>query len=154
MKAQRQRLVADIVARTPIASQEQLVLELARHGVQANQATVSRDIRELGLVKVPDPTVGHRYAVSAAPAPRANWAAVARTLQEHVSRIDHSDTLVVIRTPPGRAHMVAVVLDQLDTPDIVGTIAGDDTLLVVPRHSAQLPTLVERFHGLWQGEAS
>jgi transcriptional regulator of arginine metabolism len=153
MKSQRQKMVAEIVQRLPIANQEQLVFELARHGVHANQATVSRDVKELGLVKVADPTVGHRYAMPNAGRPRTTWDTLGRTLQEHVSRIDHSDTLIVMKTPPGRAHMVGVVIDLLDSPDIVGTIAGDDTLLLVPRQSRMLEGLVERLTQLWLGRA-
>jgi transcriptional regulator of arginine metabolism len=141
MKSQRQRLIADIVVRQPIASQEQLVSELARLGQHVNQATISRDIKALGLVKADD-----RYVLPGADRPRMTWDTVVRTLREHVVKIDRSHALVVVKTPPGRAHMVAVVLDGLDLPEIVGTLAGDDTILIVPRTARDLKHLFERLN--------
>ena len=142
IKRQRQQLILDIVQREAVGSQTELVDALARHGVEANQATVSRDIQELGLVKM-----HQRYARPEA-ATRTSWDQLAGVFRDHVTRVTHNENVVLVRTPPGRAHMVAVALDALEAAEILGTVAGDDTILVIPASVDHVAELAARLQGL------
>lgn len=147
MKKRRQQSILEIVAAGGVASQGDIVRELAAMGIEANQATVSRDVQELGLVRVPDAVLGHRYALPGGVS-TASWSDVEYTLAQHVVKVDGNASLIVLKTPPGHAHMVAAALDRLPGDDIVGTIAGDDTLLIVPRDKRVKKWLMERFASL------
>jgi transcriptional regulator of arginine metabolism len=142
MKQQRQEAILDIVALGEVGSQADIVHELADRGITANQATVSRDIQQLGLIRV-----GHRYALP--PTSLAGRSeGVDQVLRQHVVKVDGNASLIVLKTPPGHAHVVAVALDALEGDDIVGTVAGDDTLLVVPRDKRVKKALMEQFASL------
>jgi transcriptional regulator of arginine metabolism len=131
-KAQRQHLVAKLLASHAVASQEQLVALLSHEGVAATQATVSRDLDDLGAVKV---RVGGGETVYAVPElpkdQRAPEDQVRRAVADYVVEVAWSKNLVVLRTPPGTANVVASALDRAGRADIIGTVAGDDTILVV-----------------------
>lgn len=143
-KRQRQALILEIVRHQAVSSQFEIVDSLAARGVTTNQATVSRDLRDLGLVRAPDRDGRPRYVVPAENAGRT-WEEISELLSDHVSDVDWSPQLVVLKTDSGAAHMVGVAVDSLREPDIVGTVAGDDTLLVVPRSEAARERLVARF---------
>ncbi|WP_428118423.1 arginine repressor [Candidatus Poriferisodalis sp.] len=130
-KAQRQHLVRELLAAHEIASQSQLVDRLAERSVAVTQATVCRDLDEMGVAKMR--TAGRTvYAVPEADAPEALPAnALRRVLGDWVLDVRWSDNLVVLRTPPGSAHVVASAIDRSNLDGVIGTIAGDDTLLVV-----------------------
>lgn len=147
MKHERQKAILDIVARTPVSSQGDIVAALARAGIAANQATVSRDIHDLGLIKIADPVRGHRYAMPTTPLPRRQDD-LTDIFREHVTRVDGNDSLIVLKTPPAHAHLVGVALDALADDAIVGTVAGDDTVLVVPRTDPDRRALRARFEAL------
>lgn len=131
-KPQRQHRVARLLEEQAVSSQAQLVELLAADGVIATQATVSRDLEELGAVKVRIPGGAMAYAVpehakdSAAPDDHLR-----RVMGEFVVDVAHSANLVVLRTPPGSAHVVASALDRAGLTDVLGTVAGDDTVVVV-----------------------
>ena len=131
-KTQRQHKIAKLLQQHRVTSQPQLVELLGEDGVQATQATVSRDLEEIGAVLVRMPGGERVYAVPEhawdRPAPEDH---LRRMLGEWVVEVSHSANLVVLRTPPGSAHVVASALDRASLPDIIGTVAGDDTLLVV-----------------------
>ncbi len=131
-KAQRQHRVARLLEHNAVSSQAQLVELLAADGVVATQATVSRDLEELGAVKVRVPGGDTVYAIPELPrdqlAPKDH---LERVLGDWVVEVAHSANLVVLRTPPGSAHVVGSALDRAGLPDVVGTVAGDDTVLVV-----------------------
>jgi transcriptional regulator of arginine metabolism len=143
MKVRRQAAIVDIVQREPIRSQEQLRRRVKAEGFDVTQATLSRDIRELGLVKG-----GADGAYQAAPQPDANPAAAASMLQralgEYLARVDQVQQLVLLRTGPGQAQLLGVALDRARLPEVVGTIAGDDTILVIAPDSRRARTLVKR----------
>jgi transcriptional regulator of arginine metabolism len=130
-KAQRQHQIARLLAGHAISSQGQLVEVLAADGVIATQATVSRDLEELGAVKV---RMGGGEPVYAVPEfedrvmPEDH---LKRVFGDWVMRVAHSGNLVVVRTPPGSAHVVASAIDRAGLPGVIGTVAGDDTILVV-----------------------
>ncbi len=131
-KAQRQHRIAQLLARHRITSQGQLVELLTAAGLPATQATVSRDLEELGAVKVRVPGGETVYALPAFEPDRiAPLEHLRRVMGEWVAEVTHSQNLVVVRTPPGCAHVVASALDRSGIPGVLGTVAGDDTLLVV-----------------------
>jgi transcriptional regulator of arginine metabolism len=131
-KAQRQHRIAQFIEQGSVTSQLQLVEMLAESGVEATQATVSRDLEEIGAVKVRAPGGEAVYAVPELPRDRpVAGDHLRRVLGEWVVEIDSSLNLVVVRTPPGSAHVVASALDRAGLEEIVGTVAGDDTILVV-----------------------
>ena len=131
MKNDRQRRILEIVEREPIDTQEQLQQKLQEQGVTCTQATISRDIKQLHLIKEP---VGHgqyRYTVSSQ-RNRLNVADKLRTIfRESIISVDSAQNIVVIKTMAGLANAAAAALDGMDVPDMVGTLAGDDTALLV-----------------------
>lgn len=128
-KVQRQRLIADWLRDGQVGGQEDLVARLSQSGVAATQATVSRDLVELGAVKLKrEGAVRYVLPDQVEPGHAANK--LDRLLAEWVDSIVTAGNLLVIRTPPGSANLVANALDSADLPEIAGTIAGDDTIFV------------------------
>lgn len=144
MKARRQSVILDVVQRHRVRSQEQLRRLLRRAGFSVTQATLSRDVRELGLVK------GGADAAYQAPAPHASnghATMLTRALADYLTRVDRVQQLVVLRTGPGQAPLLGVALDGARLPELVGTIAGDDTILAIApdiRHARALVRRLER----------
>jgi transcriptional regulator of arginine metabolism len=141
-KTARHRRIVELLARTRIHSQTELARILDGDGVHVTQATLSRDLDELGAVRIRDEDGSLVYAVPAeggdrrprvAPEPAANATRLARVAEELLVSAEASANLVVLRTPPGAAQFFASVVDQAGLPDILGTIAGDDTVLVISR---------------------
>jgi transcriptional regulator of arginine metabolism len=131
-KTQRQHLVARLIESQVVANQLALVELLATEGVLATQATVSRDLEDLGAIKVRMPGGESAYAIPALPKEqRAPEDHLRRVFGDWVVEVATSDNLVVIRTPPGSAHVVASALDRSGLAGILGTVAGDDTILIV-----------------------
>lgn len=131
-KTQRQHLVARIVGSHQVCNQGQLVELLAAEGVSATQATVSRDLEDLGAIKVRVPGGESAYAIPDLPAQQvAPEDHLRRVFGDWVVEVAHSANLVVLRTPPGSAHVVGSALDRAGLADILGTVAGDDTLIIV-----------------------
>jgi len=131
LKERRQRAIADLIRSSALSSQEELADRLGSLGYAVTQATISRDLEQLGAVKV---RRGGQlsYAlpgqVRDSPGPR-----LAAVFRDWVRSVEPAGNLVVIKTPPGSAHLVGVVLDQSELPEIVGTICGDDTIFVACR---------------------
>ena len=131
-KAQRQHRVGRLLVEHEVTSQPQLVELLADVGIVATQATVSRDLDDLGAVKVRLPGGELAYAIPEyEPERLAPHDHLRRVLGEWVAEVAHSANVVVVRTPPGCAHVVASALDRSGLPGLLGTVAGDDTLLCV-----------------------
>ena len=131
-KHQRQHRISRILANQVVTSQEQLVSLLADDGVESTQATVSRDLDDLGAVKVRVPGGESVYAIPEHPADRVvPMDQLRRVMGEWVVEVESSGNLVVLRTPPGSAHVVASALDRTGIEGSIGTVAGDDTLMVV-----------------------
>lgn len=131
-KTQRQHLVARLIESQVVANQQALVDLLADEGVIATQATVSRDLEDLGAIKVRMPGGESAYAIPALPKEqRAPEDHLRRVFGDWVVEVASSDNLVVVRTPPGSAHVVASALDRSGLTGILGTVAGDDTILIV-----------------------
>ena len=131
-KTQRQHRIAGLLADHAVTSQAQLVELLTAEGVAATQATVSRDLEDLGAIKVRGRGGETVYAIPELPSEqRAPEDHLRRVLGEWVVEVAHSANLVVLRTPPGSAHVVGSALDRSGLPGVIGTVAGDDTLVVV-----------------------
>lgn len=131
-KTQRQHRIIQILEQSAVPSQQRLVELLSEAGVEATQATVSRDLEEIGAVKVRAAGGESVYAVPDLPKDRvAPEEHLRRVLGDWVVEVTASANLVIVRTPPGSAHVVASALDRAGLPEILGTVAGDDTILVV-----------------------
>ena len=129
-KAFRQGRILDAIQRKTIWTQDELARELADSGIQTTQATLSRDIQELGLAKTND---GYRQ-VAAAPRSR-----LSNTAYESLRDVRVAQNQLVLKTPPGNAGALASALDQENWPEVVGTLAGDDTILVIaPDHTTAM----------------
>ena len=136
-KTQRQHLVAKLIEAQAVPNQGALVDLLATEGVVATQATVSRDLEDLGAIKVRVPGGDTAYAIPALPKEqRAPEDHLRRVFGDWVVEVTSSANLVVLRTPPGSAHVVGSALDRSGLPEILGTVAGDDTLIVVVTEEA------------------
>jgi transcriptional regulator of arginine metabolism len=127
-KKARQGRVLEIVRKRAVRRQEELAALLERDGIETTQATLSRDIRELGLVKGRE---GYQVAEDSPPAPPDDM--LRRAFKQYVVRTGVSGNILMIRTSPGNAHSIAVVLDAAQWPEILGTVAGDDTVFVLLR---------------------
>ena len=151
-KHQRQHRVARLLAGQMVTSQEQLVGLLADEGIESTQATVSRDLDDLGAVKVRVPGAESMYAIPEHPADRVvPIDQLRRVMGEWVVDVGYSGNLVVLRTPPGSAHVVASALDRTGIEGSIGTVAGDDTLMVVAAEGTtgeQLATALRALAGL------
>jgi transcriptional regulator of arginine metabolism len=131
-KHQRQHRIIKLLDAQAVSNQAQLVELLEEDGIEATQATVSRDLIDLGVVKVRLPGGGSAYALPELPAQQiAPEDHLRRVLGEWVVEVSWSANLVVLRTPPGSAHVVGSALDRRRLDGVLGTVAGDDTLLVV-----------------------
>jgi len=131
-KAQRQHQIGLLLAANAVSSQPELVELLASTGTTATQATVSRDLEDLGAIKVRVSGGDLVYAIPELPAEQlAPSDHVRRVCGEWVVQVDSSANLVVVRTPPGSAHVVASVIDRSQLEGVIGTVAGDDTLILV-----------------------
>jgi transcriptional regulator of arginine metabolism len=148
-KTQRQLKIARYLETEAVTSQTQLVDLLAADGIVATQATVSRDLEDLGAVKVRVPGGDTVYAIPQLPkdqpAPEDH---LRRVLGDWVGEIAHSGNLVVLRTPPGSAHVVGSALDRAGLDGILGTVAGDDTLIVVASEKAGGKGIAKRLSDL------
>jgi len=148
-KNQRHHRIEQILEQSAVTSQAQLVELLAKAGVPATQATVSRDLEEIGAVKVRTAGGEAVYAVPEHPKDRiAPEGHLRRVLGEWVVEVGFSANLVVVRTPPGSAHVVASALDRASLDGIVGTVAGDDTILVVAAEKTGGSGLARRLRNL------
>ncbi|HVL02986.1 MAG TPA: arginine repressor [Acidimicrobiales bacterium] len=157
-KRQRQHRVANLLERHAVTSQTQLVELLAADGLTATQATVSRDLEELGAVKVRVPGGETVYAIPEMAKDRlAPEDHLRRVLGDWVGDVASSANIVVLRTPPGSAHVVGSALDRAGLEEIVGTVAGDDTVIVVaaePVGGAEVARRLAALAGVDQGRES
>ncbi|MCV7019117.1 arginine repressor [Mycolicibacterium aichiense] len=153
-RAGRQARIVALLSAQSVHSQSELAALLADEGIEVTQATLSRDLEELGAVKLRGADGGSGvYVVPEDGSPvrgiSGGTERVSRLLGDLLVSTDASGNLAVLRTPPGAAHYLASAIDRAALPDVVGTVAGDDTILVVAREpmtGAQLATMFETFH--------
>ena len=145
MKRLRQTVILDLVTSEVIRSQNRLRRSLLARGFKATQATISRDIKDLRLVKRASDGAYQK------PAPEAmgsgSETGARRAVEAYVRRLDRVDQLIVLKTEPGQAQPLALAVDRAELADIVGTIAGDDTILVIGRSVHRSRALVRLFEG-------
>ena len=149
-RIRRRKAIADLIRAEPLSSQEEVTARLGAIGFSVTQATVSRDLDQIGAVKVkrggslayalPDQLAGNDWAA----------ARLQRILAEWVISIEAAGNLLVVKTPPGSAHLVGLALDQAKLDEVAGTISGDDTLFVALRDGVQAATMANRFRKLSQ----
>ncbi len=152
-RAGRQARIVDLVIRRAVHSQTELAALLASEGIQVTQATLSRDLEELGAVKLRGVNGGAPVYVipedgSPVRAVAGGTSRLSRVLSELLVSADASGNLAVLRTPPGAAHFVASALDRAALPEVIGTVAGDDTILVVAREPLTGNQLAHRIEAL------
>ncbi|WP_018132478.1 transcriptional regulator AhrC/ArgR [Effusibacillus pohliae] len=144
MKGQRLLKIRELITTRDIETQEELVESLREAGFQVTQATVSRDIKELQLVKTPTPDGRYKYALPAEPTYNPE-AKLRRFLSDSFVSIDRAENLIVLKTLPGNANAIAALIDALNWEPIIGTISGDDTILIICRNREDAPEMVDRF---------
>lgn len=160
-RAARHARIVAILGERPIRSQSELAEALTREGFRVTQATLSRDLDELGAVKLRTPDGGlPAYVVPTDGSPlKARTSSddtphrLARMLAELLVSVENSANLVVLRTPPGASNFLASAIDRAALPEVLGTVAGDDTILVIARDPKGGDALVRKFRQLAQGEA-
>jgi transcriptional regulator of arginine metabolism len=143
MKSRRQAIILELIDREPLHSQEALRRRLHQKGFEATQATISRDIAELGLVKRSGDGAYQRPGADTQN-PETALAALERTTAEFLRSVERVQQLVIVRTGRGQAQVLAEALDRARLDEAVGTIAGDDTILIVARGARGAAALVKR----------
>ena len=143
MKTRRQAVILELIDREPLHSQEQLRRRLRQRGFHATQATISRDIRDLSLVKRAGDGAYQRGGSETASLETA-LSALERAAAEFLHRVDRVQQLVVLRTGRGQAPALAEAIDRAELPEAVGTIGGDDTILIIAQGERHAASLVRR----------
>lgn len=147
MKGQRHVKIREIITNHEIETQDELVESLRNAGFNVTQATVSRDIKELHLMKVPLDDGRYKYSIPADQ--RFNpLQRLRRALSDHFVSIDNTDNLVVLKCLPGTANTISALLDNLEWNEIMGTISGDDTILIICRGKEQSASFVSQIMSL------
>ena len=150
MKSKRQEKILELIEKYNIETQEELIARLAECGIESKQTTVSRDIKELMLIKVPTGDGRYRYALPA----QENYAftkeRMRRIFNDTIIDCDYSENILVVKTLPGGANTVAAALDYCKWPEIIGTVAGDDSILVVIKPKETAPVVRKRILDMLQ----
>jgi transcriptional regulator of arginine metabolism len=146
VKARRHQRILDIVRSQTIKTQEDLAEELAREGITVTQATISRDIKELRLIKAPVGDGTYRYTIPTDRSIEDINRRVERIFREVIISIEDSENIIVIKTLEGAAQAVAAVLDDLAWREIVGSLAGDDTILLIIKPVQSVPDVMSRLN--------
>ncbi|MBH5318053.1 transcriptional regulator ArgR [Paenibacillus sp. GSMTC-2017] len=144
MKSMRQFKIREIIMGGEIETQEDLVEALRNSGMQVTQATVSRDIKELMLVKVPVTEGRYVYSMPMEQQRQNPIHKLKRAMLDHFTHIDFSDNLVVLKCLPGTANAIGGLIDNMEWSEVMGTICGDDTILIICRTKEQSEQIVER----------
>lgn len=143
MKSVRQVAILDIIEKQDVETQEELAEALRQRGIKVTQATVSRDIKELRLLKVLAPNGAYKYATADKAENGMNERFI-RMLAESVLSVAASNNLVVVKTLAGSANVAAEALDSLHWPEILGSLAGDNTILLIIRTNEEVPGVIAR----------
>ena len=148
MKGQRLLKIREIISEQVIETQEELAEALRTAGFNVTQATISRDIKQMHLIKTPMANGAYKYSLPTEPSSYQPEVKLHRLLNDVFVTIDSAENLVVMRTLPGNAHAVAVLFDALDWAEILGTVAVDDTILLIVRSRDAAEDVVERVKSL------
>jgi len=143
MKVARQSLIIDIIRNNSVETQEELAEMLKQRGVAVTQATVSRDIKELSLIKIPTEDGRYRYSLPPEDAWVNSMERARRLFRDSLISMDYSENIIVVKTLTGNANAVADIIDNMPWPEVVGTVAGDDTIFVVVRERSTIKDVME-----------
>ncbi|WP_336786848.1 transcriptional regulator AhrC/ArgR [Paenibacillus sp. MMO-177] len=144
MKGIRQYKIKEIITKNTIETQEELVDALRDAGLQVTQATVSRDMKELMLIKVPAGDGRYKYSLPQDQQRQNPINKLKRALIDHFTHIDFTENLVVMKCLPGTANAIGALIDNMEWPEVMGTICGDDTILIICRTKEKSGELVEK----------
>lgn len=147
MKSARQTAILSLIEEQDVKTQQELAHKLRDRGIDVTQATVSRDIKELRLLKVLSPSGGYKYA-TADQAEHGISERFVRMFVDSVISINHSGNIIVIKTLAGSANVAGEAIDSMRWPEILGTLSGDNTIMVVVRNEDDAPRVVEQFHAI------
>ncbi|MGI6360861.1 MAG: arginine repressor [Bacillota bacterium] len=150
IKNRRHKMIREIVENKNIETQFQLTDELKKYGFNVTQATISRDIKELGLIKVASGEDFFRYSFPPGSMTGNIFERAKKMLRDNMLRINKSNNLIIMRTLPGTAQGVAFCIDSLTWKEVLGTIAGDDTIMVIVKESEDIQEVIDRLQSLAQ----
>lgn len=148
MKRYRYNKIKEIVQSRSIETQEELAAALLEEGIEVTQATVSRDIKELMLIKIPTGDGHYRYALSPEENVLLSRSRINRLFQDSITKVDYSLNQIVLHTLPGSAQSVAFAIDHAKWDEIIGTLGGDDTILLIARSEADVQSVLKRISDL------
>ncbi|AGB40539.1 arginine repressor [Halobacteroides halobius DSM 5150] len=149
MKSKRQLKIIELVEEEEIQTQSKLAKRLKEEGIEVTQATVSRDIKQIGLIKVPMQEGGYKYSLPPQQKKKINvQGRMKRMFQDSVVEIDYSSNLIVVNTLPGAAQGIAALFDNIKLDKVIGTIAGDDTVLLIVKPEEAVPEVMDELNQL------
>ncbi len=149
MKKARHFVIREILSNSRVTTQDSLCQELKNRGFDVTQATISRDIKEMQLIKIPDDD-GYKYGLPSSTSSSVSER-MKRIFSDAVLDIKHNDSLIVIKTLPGSAQAVGSLIDASSEKDIIGTVAGDDTIFVALQNRKAMKRILNKFHSLIAG---
>lgn len=147
----RQNKILDLIARRPVRTQQELAALLGKRGVVTTQSTLSKDIKELGLVKAPDQEGGLHYSAPAQNAAPHRHEVLQRELLDYLTGCDLAQNFLVLKTAAGNASGVCAAIDAMRWPEVVGTVAGDDNIFIACKTSAHARSLRRRIEEITDG---
>jgi transcriptional regulator of arginine metabolism len=150
-KADRHAVIRDLIARYEVASQEELRQLLLKRGLDVTQSTLSRDLRELRLARIPGPDGTARYAEPEGPIEESRTPALESLLPQLFVSVDGVSELILLRTLPGGAQAIAEAIDNREWQELLGTIAGDDTILMICRSVQARAKVTKRIREMAEG---
>lgn len=153
MKNRRHFMIMDLIEKMRIETQEELCEQLRKQGFNVTQATVSRDIKEMGLIKISDEQ-GYFYSLPGSQEAKATPGHVRQVFRAMVMHIDYSENIVVIKTTPGAAQSAALLVDHAHFPEVIGCVAGDDTILVVVKPKEATETIAKKLRVILYDESA
>ena len=145
MKARRQKKIQELITNEHIRTQEELVSRLIQEGFNVTQATVSRDIKEMGLVKIAGSNDEYRYALQGEMNYAGNHERLKRLWKDVVVSVDSSENIIAVKTIPGNAQALASLIDNSGIKEIIGTVAGDDTIFVLVKPKNKVNAILTKF---------
>ena len=148
MKFKRQAAILDMITTNEIKTQEELSAHLRERGYNATQATISRDMKELRLIKVASHSGGYQYSTPEQSSSATHMSRLKNIFRECVVKVDRAQNLVVLKTLVGMANAAAAAIDAMKIRDIVGTLAGDDNILVILRTNEEAEKFCEMVAGM------
>lgn len=147
-KVKRQMKILEIIKREDIETQEELATQLKAEGIEVTQATISRDIKELRLIKVPAGDQKYKYALPYDKAAGNFIEVMGKMFKDFVVSMDYTECFIIVKSFPGTAQAVAAAIDGSNWPEIIGTVAGDDNILIIVKPKEKVEELLEKFRKL------